>query len=755
MLRRLDQDPRENSTTDPSPSPASRRRPRKRRLRYFLAVLLIGLSGAGGFVTLRIIDPFVVSEVRKVAFELLQRSAPRPYIETPLRIVDINERSLSELGQWPWPRDKLAEMVDRLHAAGAAAVVFDFLFIEPDRVRTAPDQAGSPLKFGFSPNGNEASISINDQIFADALKRGNVVLGFGTSSERTSLPPVKSGFAYTGDDPAPFVTRLNGGASVLPILAEAAAGIGSVSLRSDNTGSTVQVVQLVWSDGEKLYPSLISEALRVAQGAKTYVIHAGAERHGVESFRIGAFEVPTGPNGELLIYYTKPRPERYIGAVDLFDDAKLSALAGEIAGKIILIGTSATGLFDVHKTALGDTVPGVEMHAQAIEQIVNGQFLLRKEWTRNVEILAIVIACLSVWFVTIFGGVRIALVFGAAISALVACGTWYAFKNLGVLVDFSFPLGGGLAMWFFATAFRYAITDREKRGIRSAFGRYVHPSVLKQIEENYSKVELGGENCELTVMFTDVRNFTSLSERLQPQEVVAFLNRLLGSQCDRITDHGGVIDKMIGDAVMAFWNAPLRQKDHARRACAAALSLRHAMREMKETKGFGLPKAVESATDIAIGVGVNTGLACVGNIGSEQRFNYSAIGDAVNIAARTESACKELAFDLVICGATAEQVPEFAFLDAGSLQVKGKTERVQMMALIGDENVKNSPQFSKLSRRFDELIAALTRGDKAELDRAMRDCKELAKPFDAPLGAFLDRIRERPMDFEARVLEEA
>jgi len=720
-----------------------------------MAVLLIGLSGAAGFVTLRTADPFVVSEVRKVAFEMLQRSAPRPYIETPLRVVDINERSLTELGQWPWPRDKLAEMVDRLHAAGAAAVVFDFLFIEPDRVQTSTVQGGSQLRLGYSPDGGAAAVSINDQIFADSIRRGNVVLGFGTSSERKTLPPVKAGFAYTGDDPAPYVTRLNGGASVLPILAEAAAGIGSVSLRSDNSGTAVQVVQLVWSDGQKLYPSLISEALRVAQGAKTLVIHAGAERHGVESIRIGAFEVPTGPNGELLIYYTKPRPERYIAAVDLFDDAKLSALANEIGGKIILVGTSATGLFDVHKTALGDTVPGVEMHAQAIEQIVNGQFLLRKEWTRNVEILAIVIACLSIWFVTIFSGVRIALVYGAAISALIAAGSWYAFKNLGVLIDFSFPLGGGLAMWFFATAFRYAVTDREKRGIRSAFGRYVHPSVLKQIEENYSKVELGGENCELTVMFTDVRNFTSLSERLQPQEVVAFLNRLLGSQCDHIADHGGVIDKMIGDAVMAFWNAPLRQMDHAKLACAAALSLRGAMREMKETKGFGLPESVANTTDIAIGVGVNTGLACVGNIGSEQRFNYSAIGDAVNIAARAESACKELAFDLVICGTTADQVPEFAFLDAGSVHLKGKTDRVRMMALIGDETVKNSPQFSKLSKRFNELIAALARGDEPEAQRAMLECRELAKPFDAPLDAFLDKIRDRRADFEERILEDA
>ncbi len=312
-----------------------------RSIRYILGIFLIGFSSISGLIALRAADPFMVREAREIAFDMLQRTSPRPYLDAPVKIIDINESSLEQLGQWPWPRDRLAELVDRLHTAGAVAVVFDFLFVEADRMSPSQPAQNTELQSNQSlgQQTGTAVLPNNDQIFADALRRGNVVLGFGTSAQRQELPPVKAGFAYTGQDPAPFITALQGGAGLLPVLAEAAAGIGSVNLRKDNSANAVRVVQLLWSDDGQLYPSLISEALRIAQGAKTYVVNADQVIGGVQSVRIGAFDVPTGPNGELYLYYTVPRADRYISAADVCNDNQLRALAAQLAGKIVLIGT--------------------------------------------------------------------------------------------------------------------------------------------------------------------------------------------------------------------------------------------------------------------------------------------------------------------------------------------------------------------------------------------------------------------------------
>ena len=726
----------------------ARRGWRGRSVVYHLSLVLTVLVVIGLLVWLRVADPFVVSNARATAFDLLQRAEPRPYRDAPVRIVDIDERSLEELGQWPWPRDLLAEMVDRLHAAGAAVVAFDFLFVEPDRMspRSILQDPKIRSSLGIPEEGGKGQVPDNDEIFADALRRGNVVLGFGTSPKIKDRVEVKSGFAFTGEDPADYITRMRGGARLLPVLEQAAAGIGSVNLSNDMSIGTVRQVPLLWSDGRRLFPSLAAESLRIAQGAQTYVVHADSDG-GVQSIRIGAFDVPTQASGELYLHYSPSRQDRYVSAADVFVNERLRQLVPKLQGHIVLIGTSAAGLFDIHKTALGQSVPGVEMHAQAIEQIINKQFLLRHDWTRGVELLALAVACLIVSLTTFYGNAKLSLVVGAAISALIAGGAWYAFVYERVLLDFSFPLAGGLAVWFLATGVRYIVADREKREIRNAFSHYVHPAVLKEIERNHAQVRLGGENCELTVMFTDVRNFTPLSERLTPEELVAFLNVLLGRLGGEITREQGVIDKYIGDSVMAFWNAPLRQPDHAKRSCVAALKMRAAMREMTSSGAFGLPEDVAREAAIEIGVGINTGPACVGNVGSAERFNYSAIGDAVNIAARAESACKELAYDLVVCRSTAEQAPGLAFLDAGSVALKGKAEPVAVAILVGDEALAASAGFEAFTHRYQSLIDALREGRRQDWQRALSECQAMVDGIEPGLKRYLDHLPSRIDDF--------
>ena len=731
--------------------PSRRRRDTwwRSKLAYRALVLAVSLACVAGLTVLRVTDPFVVRSAREITFDLLQRLSPREYVDAPVRIVDIDEQSLARLGQWPWPRDMLAELVDRLHAAGAATVVFDFIFAEPDRLSPNRLIGDARLRgaLGLAEAAPAPVLPDNDLLFADAMRRGFVVIGFGGSSAPGPAPPVKAGFAYTGEDPAPYAIRLTGGAHVLPGLAEAAAGIGSVTLSEELSLGVVRRMPLIWSDGKRLYPSLVAEALRVAQGAQTYVIHASPATGGIQSVRIGGFEVPTEPTGELNMHHTPPRPDRYISAAEIFDNDRLSALAPKIEGRIVLVGTSATGLFDIRKTSLGFSVPGVEVHAQAIEQIFNQQFLLRHDWTRGLELLALALAALIVSTTTLYSGARMALLIGGAVAALIAVGAWDALSRYGVLIDPSFPLGGGMVVWFVATSFRYLTADRERREIRGAFSHYVHPSVLKEIERNHRDVRLGGENCELTVMFTDVRNFTQLSERIEPEEVVSFLNALLGRLSTEIAHEAGVIDKFIGDSVMAFWNAPLRQEDHSRRACAAALRMRAAMKEMNAAAGFGLPVEVARGSVVEIGIGINTGPACVGNVGSSERFNYSAIGDAVNVAARAEAACKDVGYDLVVTGSTAETVPDFAFVEAGRVRLKGKAEPVALMLLVGGAEVKAMPQFTEFSHRYRLLIEALRDGRRAAADTAMADCRSLAAALDPRLMQFLDRIPGRAEDF--------
>ena len=726
--------------------PASRTPWWRGRMARDLVVFGVSLSCVAVLTLLRAADPFVVRNIRETAFDLLQRLSPRIYVDAPVRIVDIDERSLSELGQWPWPRHMLGEFVDRLHAAGAATVAFDVIFAEPDRL--SPNRLVDDPRLTEALNtalGTAPDLPDNDAIFADAMRRGAVVIGFGSSATAGDAPPAKAGFAYTGGDPAKSALRLTGAAPVLPVLAEAAAGVGAVILSEQVSSGVVRHMPLVWSDGTKLYPSLAIEALRVAQGAQTYVVHADPKTGDVQSIRVGAFEVPTEPTGELNMYFTPHRTDRYISAADIFDDESLRALVPRIEGRIILIGTSATGLFDIRKTTLGENVPGVEVHAQAIEQIVNKQFIHRHDWTRGLEILALVVAALIITATTLFSGARLALIFGGVVALLIALGSWDALTRHNVLIDASFPLAGGLIVWFVATSFRYVTSDRERREIRSAFSHYVHPSVLRQIERSRDQLRLGGENCELTVMFTDVRDFTRLSEGMDPEDVVRFLNTLLGRLSEEIAHESGVIDKFIGDSVMAFWNAPLRQADHAGRACAAALRMRAAVAAMNAGAGFGLPEAVAKTHTVEIGIGVNTGPACVGNVGSDERFDYSAIGDAVNVAARAESACKEVGYDIVVTGPTAEGASGFAFVEAGHVRLKGKAEPVALKALVGGPDVKASPGFAEFQERYHLLIAALR--DGREVGETMADCRSLAAALDPKLLRFLDRIPERREDF--------
>jgi adenylate cyclase len=380
--------------------------------------------------------------------------------------------------------------------------------------------------------------------------------------------------------------------------------------------------------------------------------------------KIGEFVVPVTAAGQLWPYVSPDTKRRYVSAKEVLAAAGPSEdVRTAIEGAIVFIGTSAAGLQDIRTTALGQNVPGVSVHAQTVEQILAGRYLSRPDWADGLEILSIVVAGSLLVLLTIFISPAVALACGLLITGSGLIASWLAFSYAGLLFDPLAPIVACSITHFAATSFRFLVTDRQRRDIRRAFGQYLSPSLLHRIETTRDALRLGGDDRELTMMFVDVRSFTEISERLTPTAVVRFLNTLLDALSRQVTANEGTLDKFIGDSIMAFWNAPVDVADHAGKAVRAALAMRETLVRLNADDAFGFG----AGQQVGIGIGIHTGLACVGNMGAESRFNYSAVGDAVNVAARIESACKDVGFDILVSASTAATLASYALLDAGAL----------------------------------------------------------------------------------------
>ncbi|MEK1887753.1 MAG: adenylate/guanylate cyclase domain-containing protein, partial [Phyllobacterium sp.] len=568
--------------------------------------------------------------------------------------------------------------------------------------------------------------------------------GFGLSNEGNFRPPVKAGFAFTGESPFGAPPRIKAATPLRPQLQENAAGLGHISLNPGSSTSVVRAVPLFLSDGEQLYPNLAIEALRVAQGASTYVLADAPDvPDTITQVKIGEFTVPVTAAGELWLYVSPDHAERYISARRvLAADGDAPALAAAIEGSIVFVGTSAAGLQDIRATALGQNVPGVSLHAQTVEQILAGRFLARPDWANGLEILAVAVGGTLLVLITTFVSPAFALACGLLITALGLAASWLAFYYGGLLFDPLAPIISWSTTHFAATAFRFLVTDRERREVRRAFGHYLSPSLLYRIEHTRDALRLGGDDRELTVMFVDVRNFTEISERLEPTAVVGFLNTLLDALSRHVIANEGTLDKFIGDSIMAFWNAPVDVADHGRKAVEAALAMRETLVGLNARDAFGFG----TEQPVGIGIGIHTGIACVGNMGAETRFNYSAVGDAVNVAARIESSCKDVGFDILVSDNTARLVPNYALLEVGDLALKGKSIRTKLFAVVGDAQVSASAKFAELQKIHRQLVEAL-RTHSTTSRRMVNAAKAKASDLGVGLPEFYGRISRRSQHY--------
>jgi adenylate cyclase len=697
-------------------------------------------------LALRVWDPSPVARLRSLVFDAYQQISPRAYDPAlPVRIVDIDEESLKQVGQWPWPRTVLAELVDKLAASGAAAIGFDMVFPEPDRMSPANALRFWPQSEALADLREEVEkLPSNDQVFAEAIGKAPVVLGFIAAPQGTSIPETKAGFAHGGDDPKLFAPYYQGAAASLKELQDKAQGAGSLNWIPEHD-QIIRRVPMVIRVGDTLFPSFAADMLRLAQGASAYVVKSSGasgekafgEKTGIVAVKVGDFEVPTEANGQMWIRFTPESEERYLPAWKVLN-GKIGA--NEIEGRILLIGTSAAGLLDLRATPLNPSVPGVSLHAQALEQILQGAFLQRPDFATPAELLYIlVLGVLIAFLIYRMGALGSAVLGGAAIAGVIGI-SWYAFEAFGWLVDPIYPAIALTAIYLAGTLIVFLRTERERNRVRHAFSHYMAPALVERLADDPSRLKLGGETRDMTLLFSDVRGFTGISEGLDAEELTRFLNSLFTPLSNIILEEQGTIDKFMGDAVMAFWNAPLDDSAHPSHACRAALRMMREMEILNERWRAEAEAKGRPYKPVKLGIGLNTGVCCVGNLGTETRFDYSVIGDNVNVASRLEGQSKTYDVGTVVGESTTIRAPDFAFLELDLIKVKGKTEATRAFALLGDSVLKQSRNFIDLTERHQEFLARYRAKDWDAAEVLSRECEKLNS---SRLDRFYALYRER------------
>ena len=713
-----------------------------------------------GAAVLRFEDPGPVHSIRNWVFDGFQRIAPRVYDKAlRVRIGAIDEKSLDRFGQWPWSRARLAAIVDRLREMGAAVVALDVLIAEPDRTSPAAIAASLPAGSGFQNVKDELTkLPDPDQALADSLSQMTSVVPFAYLEDdpHRTVPPLEKKYDIVAQridstaaaEAASFALGSDYYIPSLPLLQKAATGIGAVNSGEPDPDGVIRQVPLVVQVKGVLYPTLATEALYRGLGGNTpFVKLAGAPgafsfgaSTGAAKMRIGPLIFEPTAKIQLVLYDTGAQPDRYFSLADLFDPGFDPS---RVANQIVLIGTTVEGLHDIRATPLDPVMPGVEIHAQIIEQLLSGKYLTRPDWADGAEFAAVIVFGV---IVIVFAH-RAGALAGLLIALIALIGTfavsWSLFRGHGWLLDPLYPAGTSVVLVMAASTVTFLRTEREKRFIRGAFSLYLSPEMVRQVAENPDRLKLGGENREITVMFTDIRGFTKLSEGLDPQALTHVINAFLTPMTKAIQDHHGTIDKYIGDCIMAFWNAPLDVPQHRREAVRTAVEMRRTLKQLNEQFAAEAQASGKTPVKIKAGVGLNTGIGCVGNMGSEQRLAYSALGDTVNTASRLESLSPAYFVDLVLSEETARDVADFALIELDQVKVKGKSVPIRIFTCLGTELYAARPEYHMLRARHDQMLVAYRAQDWNAAETALTECLEVAperlRPF---YGLYRARIAE-------------
>ncbi len=655
----------------------------------YLLPLLPVLLGLG----LLVIDTKPQQALRNSIFDQYQRWHPREYVPAPVRVVDIDEASLARMGQWPWPRNKIAEMLDKLGQAGVAVVGFDVLFPEADR--TSPSSAAELWGLMGPMRDQLLTLPDHDKVFEQSLQRTPAVLGFaleqGALAKPDDVPLQKGRFIYAGDDQSRWLSSYSQAVRSLPSLEKVAAGNGAVTFVPDADG-VVRRVPLVLQLGQKPVGTLSGESLRVALGARNIILKGAGGASGIEEVRIGQLAIPTNARGEMWVHYTPRIPERTVPAWQV--------MAGEVpteqlAGHIALIGSSAQGLMDLRFNPWG-LFPGVEAHAQALEQALTGHFLVRPSWARGLETITIMILGVALGALTLrIAAMGAALAWLLTISA-VAATSWIAYVEQGILLDAATPIIVLTATFIISSLWHHFASEREQAWIKQAFSRYVSPNRVAHLVNNPEALTLGGQRKTCSFIFTDLESFTGLMESRDPGEAVALLNTYLDRMIEIIFEHDGTLDRIVGDALAVVFSAPVTQPDHQSKAVRCALALdAFAHDYSSKLLAQGIPFGKTR-------IGVHSGEVIVGNFGGKNMFDYRALGDPVNTSARLEGANKHLGTRICISEAMLDDHMPIALRPIGQLLLMGKKKPLKVFEPLVPENYERADP-ERYARAYDAM----------------------------------------------------
>jgi adenylate cyclase len=695
---------------------------------FLLALLLLSVFGLHSEGDIR-------QRIRFAAFDTYQSIKPREY-QGDVVIIDYDDESLGIVGQWPWPRTKTAQIVSNLTALGARAIAFDGVLAEPDQnspgniIQSLPDDLRQRMA-------SAQNLPDYDQELAAAIKTSGIFVAAFTHGSNMTPVDLKKQILTKEQIKQHFLESAqsfkSGTAQFLPQFLEGAAGNGSFMANADIDG-LIRGTNLVFTDGKTLFPSLSLEAIRIAEDPRNvYKIGQpeGSDFELASDYQIvlGPHVVPIDDRGRFWVYYKRSTGQDYVPAFKVIDPQYFDEIHAQVQGKIALIGSSAEGLKDLRATPVNKFLPGVEIHANVIEQILNGQYIFRPAQAGMIEDQFIFLTGLMIIvFAPFIGAVWLgSLCFG--VIGLSFFGSWQGFLEHGILID---PVYPGLAIFVIfslSTLLTYLRVEAEKRQVRSAFGLYISPDFMKELTRNPGKLKLGGEIRDLTIMFTDIRNFTTISEGLKPEELIQLMNDFLTPMSDLVMQNRGTIDKYMGDAMMAFWNAPLDDPDHARHACIAALGMQAALAPINEAVARRAAEDGRTPVLLQTGIGINSGPCAVGNMGSRQRFAYSTLGDAVNMASRLEGQTKFYGVNILMGARTQTQVPDFATLEIDLIQVKGKTKAEHIYVLLGGPETAARAEFTALKNHHDAMIASYRAGNFKDAGKALEESLKHASEF--------------------------
>jgi adenylate cyclase len=652
--------------------------------------------------------PFLdLMELKTYDLRFLSKHADRTSATVVMAVID--EKSLDTEGRWPWPRSKIAKLIDLLSRDGAKVVGFDITFIEPDEnnILGFLDELDMKLNtYGFHDPALNTFIqdkkleADNDLILAESIKNSdaNVVLGhfFYMSQDyldyRLDPGEIQNRLARIALSKYPVVsyevpemrldpfTHAYAPEPNLEILTESAQSSGYFNMVPDPEDGVVRRLDLVFKCRDELYAPISIQSVWNYLDRPPMVVKVAT--YGIEGIQMGEIFIPTDEKGRMLINYLGP--EKTVPHFSVSDILGGKTPAGTFTDKIVLVGTTAIGIYDMRTTPVSSSgeYPGLEVHATAIDNILNKDFLYKPEWTKLYDVAAILIlGLLTGIFIPRFDAIK-GITFASGLFILQIIGNRTLFIRFGLWVNLVYPSLILILNYTFLTVYRYLTEELKRKRIKGAFTQYVSSPVVQEMLKSPEKLKLGGEEKELSVLFSDIRGFTTISEGLTPEALVHLLNEYLTVMTDIILKYDGTLDKYMGDAIMAIYGAPTEQKEHPFKACRSALEMMSGL-EILNKKWLS-----EGKKPLDIGIGINTGIMVVGNMGSDLRFDYTVMGDSVNLASRLEDANKTYKTNILISETTYEQVKsEFVCMELDRVKVKGKTRPVKIYQLLGDKHI--------------------------------------------------------------------